>query len=280
MSLYRRDFLQVFAGAPLVFGLRDLLTLESSRRAGPTWWEDALNRMKTSASPALVFVAPTPDERRESLAKSLMNLLESGDSRAHEIFCSAVVICLGPEMAKVCLPDSSDPGKVLVLEPSGKVLSTTDLSIEALKNPTVFAETFAALLHGEGNALLSKRADAVQSKMTEEEKRAVATIDAEGIDAREKASTTLAKNADALMPLLVLERRKSTTPERAARMKALIEEYFQKCPEKIPGPRLPFGTRIDPGWGCGAEFNEGASIQCGMARLEGKGERFLRFLKE
>jgi hypothetical protein len=87
------------------------------------------------------------------------------------------------------------------------------------------------------------------------------------------------KEAEALMPLLIFERGNSTTPERSARLHRLIDTYFDKCEEKSPGPRLPFGARIAPGMGCGVE-REDVSVQCGMARLEGKGQRLLLLLKE
>ncbi|HTF57031.1 MAG TPA: hypothetical protein VK661_07335 [Planctomycetota bacterium] len=280
MSLARRDFLRIAAGSPFVFGLADLLGQEAPRRrAGPAWWEEALRRMKEGDRPALVFVAPATDEGSAPMARALMDLLESGDSRAQEIFCSAVTICLGPEAARACLPESSTPGKVLILDSAGLVLSSTDLKLETLKDPASFFEAFDKPLHGEGRARLAKRAEAVRGKLKADEKSALESLEAEELKEREKATVVLLMNAEALMPLLVFERGNSATVERAARLRSLIDTYFAKCQEKTPGPRLPFGTRIAPGHGCGVE-REDVSVQCGMAQLEGKGQRLLLLLKE
>ena len=82
------------------------------------------------------------------------------------------------------------------------------------------------------------------------------------------------------MPLLIFERRTSKDSERRGRARQIIDARFEAADEKSPGPRLPFGTRFEAGYGgCGADMEEGVSIQCGMGRLEGKGERFLRFLE-
>lgn len=235
--------------------------------------------MKDGERPGLVFLAPATDEWPVPMAKALLDLLESGDSRAHEIFCSAIVTCLGPEVASACLPESATPGKVLVLESTGRVQSTVDLKLENLKEPAVFFETFDKLLHGADRARLSTRAEAVRGKLTDEEKKAFETLEADDLPVREKASAVLLKNAEALMPLLVFERGTSATPDRAARLRSLIDTYFNRCEEKTPGPRLPFGTRIAPGMDCGVDRDD-VAVQCGMARLEGKGQRLLILLKE
>jgi hypothetical protein len=270
MTLDRRAFLQFASASPLVFGLDSLFAATQSPEP-PDWWKTALNRMKDLGRPGLVFIAPEAEAGSVALGTAIRDLLESEDSRAREMFCGAVVVCLSHSIAEACLPKDGDSHRVLLLDPSGRVIERADLVLVELKDPGAFEERFSKLLYG--GSRLSESADRLRATLTDEEKAAFAKLTAE-------SASTLAKNAEALMPLLIFERRTSKDPERAARLRKIIDSRFESADEKTPGPRLPFGAYYEtPRGGCAAEDDNGA-IQCGMAKLEGKGRRFLRFLTQ
>jgi len=277
MKVDRRTFLGFAATGPLIFGLNELFG-QVQVQEPPPWWKGALKRMKETGRPGLVFVAPASADRITELGWAIRDLLESGDSRAQEIFCSAVVICLRPDVARVCLPGDAAPNVILVLDSSGKVVERAESCGVGLENPKSFEERFSLLLHGEGDARLAESADKVRASLTDAEKRALADLAAETVEARDRAARELAKNSEALMPLIVYERRHSKDQQRAAVLQRLVDSRFEAADETAPGPRLPFGARYEAGHGCGAELEEGVPTQCGMARLEGKGQRFLKFL--
>jgi hypothetical protein len=260
--------------------LGELFPQASPCQEVPAWWKAALKRMKELGRPGLVFIAPENEADLEKLGRSIRDLLESGDSRAQEIFCYAVVVCLRINIARVCLPDDAAPGRVLVLDESGRVIEKAEPPGSALEKPEAFEERFSSLIHGEGERRLSASADRLRPKLTDTEKAAFTDLSADAVAARDSATATLAGNSEMLMSLIVRERRATKEAERAARLRQIVDARFKAADEKTPGPRLPFGTWFDPGTGCGIELEDGVSIQCGMARLEGKGQRFLRFLKE
>jgi hypothetical protein len=274
LSFDRRAFLKFASASPFVPGLTDLW---AQSQDAPAWWQGALDHMKYRGRPGLVFVVPEEEDKRDAFADSMRDLLESGDSRAQEIFCSAVVICLHPEVARVCLRDEAEPGRTLVLDVKGCVIEKCDRSQGALRNPEVFEERFSKLIHGDGNARLAAEAVRLRARLSNGEKAALAELNAESLEVRERATRTLMKNAETLLPLLIFERRVEKDPERAARLRQIVDQRFKAADEKLPSPRLPFGSYFQPGGGCGAE-EEGVTIQCGMAQLTGKGTRFLRFL--
>lgn len=280
MSFDRRAFLKFASASPFVLGLGDLWARAPQSPEPPAWWLGALDHMKYVGRPGLVFVVPEEEDKRDAFADSMRDLLESGDSRAHEIFCSAVVICLRPDVARACLRGDAEPGRTLVLDVKGRIIEKCDRSQGALRNPEIFEERFSKLIHGDGNARLAAATERLRARLTDGEKAALADLDAELLETRERATRTLTKNAETLLPLLILERRTEKDPERAARLRQIVDERFKAADEKLPGPRLPFGSYFRPGGGCGAEREEGVSIQCGMAQLTGKGQRFLRFLTE
>lgn len=280
MKIDRRAFLQFASTSPLVFGLSELFARTQSQDP-PSWWKNALDRMKLLDRPGLVFVAPVGENDRDNFGWALRDLLESGDSRAREIFCASVVVCLHPNVAARCLPEGAVPGRILVLDPVGRVVDKSELRMKELRNPEAFEQAFSKLLHGEGDAHLALSARVVRAKLTDAERRALADLSADDLARRESATAELAKRAEMLMPLLVFERRSSKDPERQARLRQIIDARFDASDEITPGPKLPFGSRFEPGLGgCGAEQEDGVSIQCGMGRLEGKGQRFLRFLEK
>ena len=278
MRIDRRAFLGFVSASPFAFGLDELLAGTTPQEI-PRWWNSALNRMKELDRPGLVFVGPTEDQALETLGFALRDLLESGDPRAREIFCASVVVCLHPSLAAPCLPEAAEPGRVVILDPKGQVVEKAVIPLGALANPGAFEEFISPLLYGEGDARLAAAAERVRSKLTAEEKAALSDLSSDvNIPTRERAARLLARRTDFLMPLLVFERRKGGDSERSIRTRSLIEAQFAASEEKSPGPRLPFGAKYKPGHGCASDEEDGSSIQCGMSRLEGKGQRFLKFL--
>jgi hypothetical protein len=280
MRIDRRDFLGFAATGPLIFGLCDLFAQDQDQDA-PPWWKSALQRMKETGRPGLVFIAPESSDRRTELGWAIRDLLESGDSRAQEVFCASVVVCLRSEMAAACLPGDAAPNRMVVLDPAGKVVENAEITGDELKNPEAFEERMSKFLHGEGEARLALAAEQIRTRLTMGEKLALAGLSSELVEERDRNARELAKSAEALMPLLIFERRCSKNPERAGLLRQIIDARFGAADELSPGPRLPFGAKFTPFFGgCGAESGDGVSIQCGMARMEGKGQRFLEFLKK
>ena len=276
MRLARRDFLRFATGTPFVFGLTDLL---AQSQEPPAWWKEALARMKDRARPGLVFIAEESAEERKKLGWAIRDLLESEDGRAREIFCGSVVVCLRPGIARACLGDAAAPGRGIVLDPSGRVLEKFDLRLEDLKDPAVFEERFSKRLYGEGEARLAAAADRIRSTLRPEDKKAFEDLNAESAADRDRASATLLGGFNALSSLILHERRKAADGDLAARLRRIIDAHFEAADEKTPGPRLPFGAKFEAGCSCAAE-EEGVPSQCGMGRLEGKGQRFLEFLEK
>ena len=276
MKLARRDFLRFASASPLVFGLNDLW---AQSQESPAWWKEALARMKERAMPGLVFISETSKEEREKLGWAIRDLLESGDARARDIFCGSIVVCLRPEIARACLGDAAAPGRGLVLDPSGRVLEKFDLRLEDLKDPAVFEEQFLKRLYGEGEIRLAAAADRIRSTLRPEDKKAFDELSAESAVDRDRATATLLKAFNSLSSLILVERRKATDGERAARFRRIIDDYFEAADETSPGPRLPFGAKFRVPLTCAPE-EEGVPSQCGMGRLDGKGQRFLEFLEK
>ena len=115
--------------------------------------------------------------------------------------------------------------------------------------------------------------------MRPEDKKAFEELTAENAADRDRATATLLAAFNSLSSLILFERRRSADGERAARLRRIIDSKFEAADEKTPGPRLPFGTKFEAAWTCAPE-EEGVPSQCGMGRLEGKGERFLEFLEK
>jgi hypothetical protein len=276
MTLGRRAFLTLASTSPLVFGLADLHA-RAQKGEAPEWWKRALDRMKELQRPWLVFIMPVTEELRDQVAQHLLDLLEDESPEIAEVFCSTVVACLRPAVADACLKNDAVPGRVLALDPSGRVVGKCELEFDDLREPEDFEARYMRLVHGEKRNRFEGIAEGIRAKLTDEERKAFDLLDAEELAVRERATEVLARRAEVLMPLLVFERRRALQPEKEARLRRIIHERFKAADEKKPGPRLPFGTRIVAGGGCGADEGRGA-IQCGMAQQEGKGQRFLRFL--
>jgi len=121
----------------------------------------------------------------------------------------------------------------------------------------------------------------------------VEQLDAEEVEAREKASATLLKHADRILPFLADLSANAPSVERRGRAADVIEAWFRASPAKATGPRLPYGCKIPQlvSAGCGGvrekeegeKENEGRAVACGMARVTPENARFMKwlsFLKE
>jgi len=276
MKLPRREFLRLASASPFVFGLNELL---GQTQEPPAWWKEALARMKDRAQPGLVFISEEFAEERKKLGWAIRDLLENDDARAREIFCASVVVCLRPEIARACLGAAAAPGRVLVLDPSGHLLEKFDLRLEDLKDPSIFEERFSKRLYGEGEVRLAAAANRIRSTLLPEEKKAFEDLSAESVADRDRASAILLGAFNTLAWLVLYERRKAADGEKDARIRRIIDAHFEAADEKTPGPRLPFGARFEAAVTCAPE-EEGVPSQCGMGRLEGKGQRFLEFLEK
>ncbi|GEM_PF-3939747 len=279
----RRTFLRQLAAAPAVFGLKDLWGQDSSNPAPPTWWTDALKRMKETHRYGVVLVSPSDARGRIALGDALLARLEAEDTEVLECFCEAVYIVLRPDLAARLLREkrASAGENRYLFDPEGKQLPGDSVSLEILKDSKRFAESFSLFVRGPKNEQLRKTAERIASESPAEVRAAIEKLNADDMDAREAAVATLVRHADAVAPLLVYARLTDPSEERRLRLGMVLRRYFHARPLDQAGSRLPYGTvrQVYRG-GCGGieAEEEGRSIECGRARVTEEGRKFLRFL--
>jgi len=254
----RRTFL---LGAPMVFGLRELLLGQDAPRK-PAWFDEALARMKETGRDGVVIVG-----EGRALGEALLALTESKDGDVRELFVEAVVVCMTPALAK----KHFDTEKTrLLLDAAGKVESKDDATVETYDDAKKFVESYRALLHGRDGARLRAAAKRVADAKLDE---AIDRLDSDGATDERAMAAVRAKAAGAV-PRLVLARMEAVHKEGRERLRSIIDGLRARA--------LPYGSVLPKfGSSCGEWVEaEEQVVKCGMAETPERSRKFLKFLTE
>jgi hypothetical protein len=254
----RRTFLM---GAPMVFGLREMLLGQDSPK-NPKWFDEALARMKETKRDGVVIVG---DGR--ALGEALLALTESKDGDVREIFVETVVVCMTPALAK----RHFDTEKTrLLLDAAGKVESKDDVAVETYDDAKKFVESYRVLLHGKDGARLRAAAKRVADATLDE---AIDKLDTDGATDEAAMAAVRAKAAGAV-PRLVLARLEAVHKEGRERLRTIVDAQLTRA--------LPYGSvlpRFASSCGEWVEAEEQV-VKCGMAETPERSRKFLKFLTE
>lgn len=279
----RREFLVQAGGCSLILGfpLLGCRTQEVPPKAS-LWLDRALQRMRAERKPGIAIRVPDGPAERETLAVSLVQLIDSRDEDVREIFCESVFVCLGSNEF-----DRLSNGQVALIDESGHRVE--GVSFDAFGDNSAFLDAFRRLLHGER---IAKNAERIRKTTFKGLVEALERLDADG------SMELVSRHADTIVPLLVYTRLASTNPEDQARLRSILNAYFDRIDIRTPGPRLPYGAaaraQVVHGGGCGGhlawEDEPCAScdkseiytvtILCGMMVASPSSRRFLKFLIE
>jgi hypothetical protein len=266
----RRTFL---LATPLVFGLRELFAQDAPPKK-PAWLDEAFKRMKETARPGLVLVAPAADAERRTFGQEMHDLLESKEPDARELFVEAVVICLAPDVAAKHIDAK---GNRIMLDADGKVVASDTVAVD---------ETFVAscreFLHAKDGARLRATVRRVHEGLKDGERApiesAIDKVDTDG-DEPAEALGELKKVADRVAPWLVLARLEAVHKQGRERLRRVLESIAVRA--------LPYGTLLPKFVDiCGhwrevqTPDEEGAAFECGMAKAGRGSRKFIKFLTE
>jgi hypothetical protein len=282
----RRAFLSILAGAPVVFGLREVLAQEQDLR--PEWFKQALARMKERKLHGVVIIAPADEAEQLELGRRLWDVLEADAPDAHELLLTGVFIVMTRALAAssgACKAEEKDDR--VLLDPNGRRIAADACGAKVFESPSSFASSFSPFLHGESGDRLKSRGEESGAAAPAEVRKALVDLGAEDIETRDRATDALLARAAELAPFYAWKRRTATDPEIGARLRSVLERHFKAKAKERPESRLPFGTR-EPKFteGCGGLMEvplelEGKdyAVDCGMGRIDGdRVRKFLRFL--
>lgn len=272
MRTSRRAFLGQAGSLPLLLGF----PLSGCKPApAPSWFDDALARMKSEHKPGLVFRLPSSKDHRCLLGHRLIDLHNRGDADVREVFSEAVCMCLEDATVTERIRGARAGDQLIVMDEDGYALDGTLLGPEQLDR---FVAEARRILHGEpGNERLKERADSILKSLPAEQRAALERLSS---DSDQQA---LEESAESIMPLLVHRRLTSTVEERKKRLRAVIEKHYRSAVPQAPGPRLPYGVQAQPDMGgCGDDCEESsprsAGISCGMAMMSPGHRDFVKFI--
>lgn len=275
MIIDRRTFLTQIAAAPFVFGLQDLFGQDS----GPSFFRDALKKMKETGRPGLVLIGPEDATGRIRMGEALLARLDGENSDATELFCCTIVICLRLEQARATVLGKDEKANRVLLDADGKRLAADTIEAALLEDPAEFTKSFRAFVFGEKDARLRARAEAMT--IPDDTANAIRDLESEDFDMREAASELLTKRAGPIAEFLVWTRLTTEGEERRLRIRQILRRHLLSLDVATPGPRLPYGSaRHEYVGGCGSAETEedGMAVECGMAKTPRASRRFLRFL--
>ncbi len=267
--MYRRSFLSILAGSPLVFGLRELLAQEPAT----DHVDAALKRMKDTRRYGVFLVIPADKESRKRLGEALLARLPTGSKagrHSYELFCANVFVCLSDARAAKALVGAKveGPGVLrILLDPAGKQVAADRVPLEVVEDPAKFQESFAAFIHGADGRRLRDHAAAIEKAMPEELKRAASRLEGDPSGLPE-AAAALKAAADSIAPWLVQKKIEA----EGSRFEAILWDYYLEQSLRDPEPSLPYGVRVK------RIRVEDPCPPCGMAAYRPSAYRFLEFL--
>lgn len=141
----RRDLLRAAAALP------GLYVLGCSR--APSWFNEALARMRSEGKPGLVLRLPADPKLRCRYGHSLWWLMEDDEASSVEISRQAVFLCLEDEATRALLSGARDGEDLLLIDPDGVVLDG-----RRLDDPIGLSAAAVELLDGPKLARLRARA--------------------------------------------------------------------------------------------------------------------------
>jgi hypothetical protein len=260
--MMRRDFLRIAGATPLIVGLDRLFAQDNGI---PTWYADALKRMKETRRQGLVIVVPEEAGARELWSQALLALLDADHNDAREIFGIAVVVCVTPEIAAKTVRAAGSKDNRFLLDTDGKALSSSTIDLDALKLE-VFVKSSQELLLGDR---LKAAADAIAKDAPDSVRTALDKLGGESLEARDEARGVLEAKADAIFPLLVWMRITTKSQDVRHSIAAVIKGWTTSRGDS----RVPFGAKIEklelPINNCGP---------CGKVVARPAQRRFLSFL--
>jgi hypothetical protein len=266
----RRAFLSIAAGAPLVFGLRELLAQESA----PDFVTQALKRMKRTGRFGVFLILPDADADRQALGKNLLARMPIGSKAGRtgfELFCANVFVCLSADQAaKAGLKAKSDgPGLLrILLDPEGKTVAADSVALDVFAESPAFSKSFATFINGADGARLRDRALAIEKGFTDELKKSAEQIRSDGPESTQ-AMESLGASADSIAPWFA----QKSLEKDGARFEAVLWNYYMEQAAKDPEPSLPFGIKVER-----VVQVEDPCPGCGMAVFRRAHYKFLKFL--
>lgn len=244
----------------------------------PSWYGDALARMRDEHKFGVLIVLPTDEAERERLSFDLERLID-GDCRnapapcatcraVREILTLAVFGCVEPDAVPSCV-GSARPERVLLVDAERRMRD--GLSAVPFGDAAAFVAAMEPLLHGRGRMRLALLAEQARVSMSRTESDALDRLWTEDVE-------RLGTIAPRIVPLLVLERMEATEA-RLDRLRTILDRAFDSGADETPGPRLPYGIRAQASPFPRTEWRLDACHYCGMASSPIRSRRFLGFLR-
>ena len=272
----RRAFLSIAAGAPFVFGLREVLGQEVPA-AKPEWYAAALKRMKETHRYGIVIVVPDDPKERDAWGRALIALY-SGTYR-HEPWGVVVFVCLTTALAtKLGYPADFN---VFVLDPEGRTVQRAREHLTTLENDRSFEFAFSSYAYGLRDARLVEQARVLEKGIPESLRKAADDLLAKTWEVPQESP--LYEKADALLPWIVNKCREAESkdpridgdPPDPRSLRLLVVEHVGRQSLKESDPALPFGIKV--------EMTEPRDPcpPCGRSNVSsGKARKFLSFLEK
>jgi len=236
----------------------------------------AIRRMRDENKFGVVVRIPDDAQSRHMAGHTLVNHLNERGPECDELFAETVFVCLESEAIQKELLGANPSHSLYLFNPDGKVVASVPFDFATQGQE--FVKVARAMVHGEGDARLRRRADSILADCDPAVAQALARL-----ESPEDTSAVLGQ-ASTLAPLLVHERLQAPAGPRRAALAELIGRYVAGAAANGPGPRLPFGIELAAGGGgcgdsCREQLPRDFSFACGMGRV-GPGTRsFVRYLR-
>jgi hypothetical protein len=244
----RRDILRAAAALPAIFGL-------GGCSRSPSWFGEALRKIRSEGKPGLVLRLPTDPESRCGFGHRLARLVTREDVTGLEVSLQSVLLCLEEDDVRRQLDGARDGEDLLLIDGEGRVLDGLALDPQA-----DLAEQAGKLLDGRALSRLKEKAAAAAKSAPAE---ALAALD---------DPASLPKWAHTLLPLLILKHRENVN----AGVEAAIESLAPASPP------LPYGASMRTGAPskCGEDPACYRAIcgACGLSVVTSRSREFVKFL--
>jgi len=250
----RRDILRAAAVAPFVFGL------EGCSRP-PSWFNQALRKMRAEGKPGLVFRLPQDPKVRCRIGHGIAWIVEREDVDGLEVTGQALILCLEDADVRGLLFGARDGEDLLLIDADGTVLDG-----RRLDEQSDLTDLAGRLLDGPKLERLKARAAAAEKAAPPE---ALAAFK----DLKEGVEPTAARRwAEPLLPMLALLNREIVNSGAEPAIVSL---------KGTPAP-LPYGASLATGASVKCRENpaclNGTCGPCGMAVMTSRTREFVKFL--